>query len=115
MTRPRKVSRSIQEALRVILPDDGCFPQHQPGGREMFEAFLSTGKPQSLLESSINQAPSQLLLYYSYLRMLGERNTSSWSIIRSVNVIMWHFLSLSLLFTLHSEVRGQGLVAAQQS
>ena len=32
MTWPRKVSRSIQEALRVILPDDGRFPHHQPWG-----------------------------------------------------------------------------------
>lgn len=28
MTWPRKVSRSIQEALRVILPDDGHFHHH---------------------------------------------------------------------------------------
>lgn len=28
MTWPRKVSHSIQEALRVILPDDGHFPCH---------------------------------------------------------------------------------------
>lgn len=34
MTRPRKVSCSIQKALRVILPDDGCFPSHLPGGGE---------------------------------------------------------------------------------
>lgn len=34
MTRPRKVSCSIQKALRVILPDDGCFPSHSPGGGE---------------------------------------------------------------------------------
>lgn len=33
MTRPCKVSRSIQEALRVVLPDDG---PNSLGGREMF-------------------------------------------------------------------------------
>lgn len=58
MTWPRKVSRSIQEALRVILPDYGRFPHHESrGGREMFGKFLSTGKPQSLQESIPNQIP----------------------------------------------------------
>lgn len=36
MTLLRKVSCSIQEALRVILPDDGHFPRLKPGGGEMF-------------------------------------------------------------------------------
>lgn len=52
MTWPRKVSRPIQETLRVILPDDGRFPPI--GGLGGKGSLKSTSPPANLSGVSFN-------------------------------------------------------------